>query len=609
MAKNRKKIIINKFIDILLLISSGYLIYNIVLLGPIEPLIRYIIIGLIIIFNIMITAKIFLKKTKKGAFTLFILLLIIINIVISLSINKVYSTLSKISQNKTIYSTSLVTLKENKYNNISQIKNFKIGMLNDTKSIEGYELANTIIKNKKLSNNNTIKKYNSYTTLLDELYDKKLDAIFLPTNFENMFSNIDKYENINSDLKIIITETKKAKNSEKTYGTKKINEPFTMLLIGIDSSKEGLSNSDSFNGDSLMLVTFNPNTLNATILSIPRDSYVPIACFEGKYENKITHAAWKGTECIINTIQDFTDIKIDYYAKINFKGLVGLVNAVGGITVEVPKNLCTDSSDRKGKVCIKKGLQTLNGEQALVLARNRKQLANGDLDRGLNQQKVLQGILNSAKKINSVTEVSNILNVISDNLDMNMSEETILSFYDIGKNILSKAGDSSDLITLEQLYLTGTGQIIYDENTKLNLWNYILHEESVKDVTDEMKINLELKKYTPIKEFTFTIDSPYKKAIIGKGPYTYYTTYDLLPDFTKYTKSEALSWGSKNGVTIKFIEVLKNESRYYNGQIIKQDYPYKKRIDKISNKTITLTIVQKNTTESDTNNSEQNINE
>ena len=164
---------------------------------------------------------------------------------------------------------------------------------------------------------------------------------------------------------------------------------------------------------SLILVTFNPNTLNTTILSIPRDSYVPISCFPGKYENKITHAAWKGTNCVINTIQDFTGIKIDYYAKINFKGLVGLVNAIGGITVDVPKDLCTDNSNRSGKVCIKKGTQKLNGEEALVLARNRKQLANGDIDRGLNQQKVLQGILDSAKNINSTTEVSKILDVKS----------------------------------------------------------------------------------------------------------------------------------------------------------------------------------------------------
>ena len=262
------------------------------------------------------------------------------------------------------------------------MKNKNICIINDTSSNEGYIIPNEMIKEYNLDNNNKIKNYDDYPNLLHALYNKDCDAAFLPTNYESMFSNIDEYKNIGEDIKILKTETKKASSSSKSYGTKKITEPFTMLLIGVDSSKNGLGNSDSFNGDSLMLVTFNPNTLNATILSIPRDSYVPIACFAGKYENKITHAAWKGTDCVIDTIEDFTGIEIDYYAKINFKGLVSLVDALGGITVEVPKDLCTDSSDRKGKVCIKKGVQTLNGEEALVLARNRKQLANGDLDRG-----------------------------------------------------------------------------------------------------------------------------------------------------------------------------------------------------------------------------------
>ena len=121
------------------------------------------------------------------------------------------------------------------------------------------------------------------------------------------------------------------------------------------------------------------------MISIPRDSYVPIACWSGKPENKITHAAAYGTDCMMSTIEEYFDIKIDYYAKINFKGLVKLVDAMGGIDVKVPKDLCTDNSNREGEVCISQGYQHLNGEQALVLSRNRKQLAAGDLDRGRNQ--------------------------------------------------------------------------------------------------------------------------------------------------------------------------------------------------------------------------------
>ena len=134
--------------------------------------------------------------------------------------------------------------------------------------------------------------------------------------------------------------------------------------MGIDSIDEVLPPNAVANGDTLILVTFNPKTLNATMLSIPRDSYVPIACWGGgKIENKITHAAGYGNDCMMRTIENYFGITIDYYAKINFKGLVKLVNAVDGIDIDVEKRLCTDDSDRYHTVCIDPGYQTLNGEK------------------------------------------------------------------------------------------------------------------------------------------------------------------------------------------------------------------------------------------------------
>ena len=171
-----------------------------------------------------------------------------------------------------------------------------------------------------------------------------------------------------------------------------------------------------------------------------------------------------------------------------------------------------------------------------------------------------------------------------------MSTETILSFYEVGKNILLEASGSEDLITFEQLYLAGTGQTIYDESTKLNLWNYIPNKQSIQDVTKEMKINLGIEKYEMEKSFTYSADKPYTKKVVGKGPYKIYTTYELVPDLTRYTKTQALSWASRNGVTINFNEVEK--PNYPVGKIIAQEYPFRKRVDKIPNKSITVTIVK-----------------
>ena len=354
--------------------------------------------------------------------------------------------------------------------------------------------------------------------------------------------------------------------------------------MGVDSAEEGLSKNTVANGDSLILVTFNPNTLNATMLSIPRDSYVPISCWSGTPENKITHAAAYGTDCMMSTIENYFDVTIDYYAKINFKGLVNLVDTLGGITVEVPQDLCTDNSNREGQVCISEGVQTLNGEQALVLARNRKQLAAGDLDRGLNQQLVIEGIVNKVKDMKSINQVMDVLNTITNNLDTNFTEQQILSFYDIAKDIMNNSlqKDDADLINIEQLYLDGTGQMIYDERTRLVLWDYVPNTKSRDDIVKAMKINLEQEEPDMIKEFSFSINDPdYEKKVTGTGPYKTAFTYDLLPDFTGDSMSQAQSYANAHGIRVTF----KGESGY----VVSQSYPANKRIDLISG-SVTLTL-------------------
>ena len=404
-----------------------------------------------------------------------------------------------------------------------------------------------------------------------------------------MFSSMEAYENISNETKIILTKEKEmskssTSNRENSSRGKSVTEPFTILLMGVDSAEEGLSKNTVANGDSLILITFNPNTLNATMLSIPRDSYVPIACWSGNPENKITHAAAYGTDCMMDTIENYFDVTIDYYAKINFKGLVSLVDALGGITVEVPQELCTDNSNREGQICIDAGVQTLNGEQALVLARNRKQLTGGDLDRGLNQQLVIQGILNKVKDMKNINQVMDVLNTVTNNLDTNFTESQILSFYDIAKDIMNNAlqKDDADLINIEQLYLDGTGQMIYDERSRLVLWDYVPNTESVKDIKNAMKINLEEKEPEMIKEFSFSINDPdYEKTVTGSGPYDTAFTYGLLPDFTGDSMSQAESYANAHGINVTF--------RGSSGYVVSQSLPANKRIDLI-NGSVVLTL-------------------
>lgn len=600
MAKVKKRFNIDKLLIILMIACSIYFIYSILLLGPIEKLIRYLLVAIIIFIDILFLSKLKKKKRNKKAITIISLFFILFYLVLGINISKVYSILNGINKDYVTYSTSLITLKENT-DTLSTIKNKKIGLLNDETSEDGYILPKEILTEQKLTTNNTIVEYDNYISLANALYQKEVDYIFLPSNYEDIIKDIDTLESFSNETKVLISKEKK-KEKELLGSSKSIEEPFTILLMGIDSTKDGLENADSFNGDSLILVTFNPHTLNATMLSIPRDSYVPIACFEGQYENKITHAASKGSKCVIDTIENYTGITIDYYMKINFTGLVDLVDAVDGIEVDVPYSFCEQDSKRRfgsHTIYVEKGKQTLNGEQALALSRNRKSNANkcaskwtqgtrNDFVRGTNQQLVIKGLIQKVKSLSSIDQVYAILNSLSKNLDTNMKTETILSFYNIAKDIITRSNNNKELITIEQLYLSGVGQTIYDERSKLQLWNYIINEESKIDVIEAMKINLELERQELIKEFTYSIDDQYQKTITGKGPYSNTTTYDLLPDLTEYTMINAQAWALKNNITLNF-EYVQSTS---NNVILKQNYSANKRLDKIEDRTITLTVTR-----------------
>ncbi len=602
----------NIFIGLFLIIAlgcSGFAIYELLLLSSIETLIRFIVIGIIGVLDLyfitkanrIIKGKIKKKKSvNKGLFITILFIYSIICFLVGGIIFYVYGKIDSLNKNTVTYTSKLLVMNNNAATDIDDINEMTIGILDDQKNPEGYIIPQEIIRENKLQDENEIKKYDDYTSMLVDLYANELDAMFVSGSYVSMFSGITGYENIEMDTKVIISKDKKMKKAatssiETASSGKSITEPFTILLMGIDSTDEVLEKNAIANGDTLILITFNPKTLNATMISIPRDSYVPIACWSGKPENKITHAAAYGNDCMVNTIQNYFDTKIDYYAKINFKGLVKLVNAVGGVEVDVPQVLCTDDSSRGGEICIQPGRQVLNGEQALVFARNRKALANGDFGRAQHQQEIIMALVNKMKNIKDVSKFMEILNTISNSLDTNLTTKQILSFYNVGKDIIKKSlsSDDADLINIQQLFLQGTGQMIYDERARMVLWDYVPINDSRKDIIQAMKENLELANHNIIKEFNFSINEPYEKEIIGKGPYKKTGTYTLLPDFTGDSEATARAYALKNGISVTF--------KGSGGTVISQSYPANKRVDLIKG-SVVLTLsgsIKQDTNDSD----------
>ena len=615
--KKNKKIKKTLFLVLFSILASLYLIYSILLFSGIEDTIRYLVVAGIVVLDVFILYRTLLKRKRRlrkpfrVVSSLIVLLYGILSIYLANNMLMIFNKLDDL--NKDISkSTSLVTLSSNNVKNVEDIKKSNIGLTNMKEDVQAYDLPKEIINDFKLDKNNEIKEYNQYLNMLDDLLKEEIDYVFLPTNYLDIFRDVDGYDDLDKKTRIVYSKTKNVSKKESNLlsSSKKLTEPFTVLLLGVDTTVDGLKNADAFNGDVIMLVTFNPKTLSATMLSIPRDSYVPIACYPGRTEDKITHAAGYGVKCVIDTVSDFTDIKIDYYMKINFRGIVDLVDALGGITVDVPYAFCEQNSKRQfgsATIYVEKGIQKLDGEQALAFSRNRKSYAKGaddgwvcrspkytkgvrsDFQRGDNQQMVIKGMLEQIKHLENINKANSIMDAISRNIDTNMNTKDIFSFYDVIKDIVTRKGKESELFNIQKLGINGSSQMIYNERFGQVLYDYVPNKKSVTAVSNAMKENLGLKPRTLIKEFSYVYGENYKAEVIGKNV-SGSNSFALLADFTKMTKEEAEAWAKKSNITIIWEEV--ETEKVLTGVILSQSEPVSKRLDQIKDRTVTLKIAK-----------------
>ncbi|BDG45758.1 MULTISPECIES: LCP family protein [Parageobacillus] len=259
-------------------------------------------------------------------------------------------------------------------------------------------------------------------------------------------------------------------DNTKSLDPKKDN--FAVLFIGVDDSRSRNFKKDT-RSDALILATFNAKDKSVKMVSIPRDSYVYIPC-EDKYD-KITHAhAYGGVKCTVESVENLFDIHINYYVKMNFYAFMDVVDALGGIEVEVPYDIKEkDSEDHRNAIVLKKGLHKLNGEEALALARTRKK--DNDIERGKRQQEILKAILKKASQASSITKYDDVIEAVGSNMKTNFTFDQIKSlvYYVI----------SNKNISIESLHLTGT-----DHND--GVYYYMLDEQSVQEISETLQNHL-----------------------------------------------------------------------------------------------------------------------
>ena len=551
---------------VLFILSFALLSISLIKLTGIETILRILIILLLIVYGMFFAYKAYLyqvnrNRVKFAFLSLFNLLIIVIMLIFFYFINTVYGELGNLSgKDKVRYTGYLISLKETEDIN-------KAGITSNKDSLEGYSVAQEIIKNNKLDYE--LVEYSSYEDMLYALYNKEIDGAFVESNYLAYFSSNDSddlFHDIKDKTKVVYKDSILRENNDLNLTSNKtLKEPFTLLLLGVDSTEDTMEAASSFNGDTLMLVTFNPHTLNATVFSIPRDLYVPIACRKGS-KAKINSSSAGGVSCVIDTIKDLTDINVDYYAKINFKGVVDLVEALGGIDVDVTYKFCEQDSNRNfdKMICLDKGFSHLNGEETLAYARHRHSLPGGDLQRIQNQQLIVEAMAKKLISLNTLTDFKDILASVSKNVETNLSREQILSSYNILKDVVINLMQDSKSVSVSKGFLE-----VYDLKvlTASGLYSAALgyYEESLNDIIKMMKINLELEDAEMIKDFTFDANTTYEQKIAGKGIKGEIRD-EMVPDFTGKSVTEAEDWGTSKNITIKK-EYVTEDNTLYNSEV------------------------------------------
>ncbi len=253
---------------------------------------------------------------------------------------------------------------------------------------------------------------------------------------------------------------------------KQKGQPVTTLVMGVD--KGSVPGEEESRTDIMMLVSVDPATDKAAVISIPRDTRVEIPGKSGY--NKINAAnAFGGPELAIETVKDFTGLDINHFVVLDFEGFKHIVDAVGGVRMNIEVAI---NDKYAGKVPA--GDQVLNGDQALALVRARhdvKSVPAGDLDRIKNQRKFLQAMLSTVAHTRNPFKIIKLIDVTSQNVKTDLTFTEILS---LGRRLQGAGGN------LTMTTVPGRTRVMN------GVWYYIADMQQFQSMLDTFKTKQEV---------------------------------------------------------------------------------------------------------------------
>ncbi|MDQ0482426.1 LCP family glycopolymer transferase [Guptibacillus hwajinpoensis] len=251
--------------------------------------------------------------------------------------------------------------------------------------------------------------------------------------------------------------------------TEKLNmqekDPVSILLMGVDERS-----NDQGRSDTMIMITLNPNENSMYMFNIPRDTRTEIIG-RGTIE-KMNHAyAYGGVEMTMDTVENFLDVPIDYYFKVNMEAFKDVVSALNGVTVDNPY-----AFDYEG-YSFPAGEIDLDAQEALAFSRMRYEDPKGDMGRNDRQREIIKSIIDEGASVGSINKIGDLLQAVGSNVKTNMTFEEM---NDIFQNYRDAR---KNMTTFE---VQGRGEMID------NLWYYIVSDEEKQSITQKLKNHLEI---------------------------------------------------------------------------------------------------------------------
>ena len=384
------------------------------------------------------TLLIIYKKAEK--FTIFFLTLaVLVSSVSVFALQQFVGFTSHINatSNYSEYSLSVVVLKDSDINNVTQLSSVMGPTGTDNEDIQKLIADIKTSQNKEL----TVEESSSYLAAYKSLLAGDTKAILLNSVFENIIES--EYPDYASKIKKIYTKelTKMVETPKDVKG-----DSFNVYISGIDTYGPISSVSRS---DVNIIMTVNRETKKILLTTTPRDSYVPIADGGNNQKDKLTHAGIYGVDASIHTLENLYGIDLNYYARLNFTSFLKLIDLLGGVDVYNDQEF--DAHTNNGKH-YSVGTLHLDSKDALGFVRERYSLADGDRDRGRNQQKVIVAILQKLTSTEALKNYDSIIKGLQDSIQTNMPLETMM-------NLVNAQLESGGTYKINSQDLKGTGRM------------------------------------------------------------------------------------------------------------------------------------------------------